>query len=164
MTRSARNGGAHIVHGPGWVLVMERDWCFVKGGTGRVYDAGMSSPTFFRVPRSKSGLDSRDSHRIGLGFSPVGCCSLPLRGQGHCMRVQIEASDSVFGLILGDSGQDFGSAWTCSGFVLGLARVISRGAPAGREKIFRGFAKNPRIFSFGFAISVFSDRCRGGIG
>ena len=83
MTRSARNGGAHIVHGPGWVLVMEKDWCFVKGGTGRVYDAGVPSPTFFRVLRSESGLDSRDSCRIGLGLSPVGRCRLPFKEQGH---------------------------------------------------------------------------------
>ena len=81
---------------------MEKDWCFVKGGTGRVYDAGLPSPTFFRVLRSESGLDSCDSSRSGLGLSPVGRCRLPLKEQGHCMRVEIDASDPGFGLILGD--------------------------------------------------------------
>ena len=105
MTRSARNGGAHIVHGPGWVLVMERDWCFVKGGTGRVYDAGVASPTFFCVLRSESGLDSYDSRRIGLGLSPVGGCRLPLKVRGHRTRLEIDPSNPGFGLILGDSGR-----------------------------------------------------------
>ena len=91
---------------------------FVKGNR-EVYDAGVPSPTFFRVPRSESGLDSRDSRRIGLGLSPVGRCRLPLKDQGHCMRVEIGASDPGFGLILGDSGLDFGSGWAFCGFVLG---------------------------------------------
>ncbi len=80
---------------------MEKDWCFVKGDR-EVYDAGVLSSTFFRVLRSESGLDSRDSHRIGLGLSPVGRCRLAFRKQGHCTRVEIDASNPGFGLILGD--------------------------------------------------------------
>ncbi|SRR5712692_4087098 len=133
MTRSARNGSSYcswsrLGSGYGKRLV------FLKGGTGQVYDAGMLSPTFFRVPRSKSGLDSRDSRRIGLGLSPVGRCSLPFREQGHCMRVEIDASNQGFGLILGDSGRRF---W----FRMGLLRVRSwagardsQGSPPGLEK------------------------------
>src|SRR2546425_3231551 len=116
---------------------MEKDWCFVKGGTGRVYDAGLPSPTFFRVPRSESGLDSYDSRRIGLGLSPVGRCRLPSREQGHCVRVEIDASNLGFGLILDDSGQDFGSAWTLMRVRSWLARVIL-GAPRRSRKEFLG--------------------------
>ena len=89
------------------------------GKLREVCDVISTSPTFFRVLRSESGLDFRDSSRIGLGLSPVGHGRLPFREQGHCVRVEIDASDPVFGLILGDSGLDFGLAWTCCGFVLG---------------------------------------------
>src|SRR5213594_3974384 len=113
---------------------MERDWCFVKGGTGRVYDAGVASPTFFCVLRSESGLDSHDSRRIGLGLSPAGRCRLPFREQGHCVRVEIDASNPGFGLILGDSGLRF---WFSMGLLRvrsWLARVISQGPRRSRKE------------------------------
>ena len=71
------------------------------GKLREVCDVISTSPTFFRVLRSESGLDSRDSRRIGLGLSPVGRCRLPFKEQGHCMRVEIDASNPGFGLILG---------------------------------------------------------------
>src|SRR2546426_6153349 len=98
---------------------MEKDWCFVKGGTGRSTMREWRRLDFFAYGGPNRGLILGDSRRIGLGFSLVGRCSLPLKEQGHCMRVEIDASDPGFGLILGDSGQDSGSAWTGCGFVLG---------------------------------------------
>src|SRR5260370_31715433 len=103
---------------------MEEDWCFVKRER-EVCDARMPSPTFFRVSRSESGLDSCDSGRVGLGLSPVGCCSLPLKGAGplHASRNRrvrsgIRAYSGRFWPAILVSG------WAFCGFVLGMARVI----------------------------------------
>ena len=67
-----------------------------------VCDVEMLSSKFFHERRVNSGLDSRDSHRIGLGLSPVGSCRLPLKEQGRLTRLEIDASNLGFGLILGD--------------------------------------------------------------
>ncbi len=71
-------------------------------GKDGVCDARMLSPTFFHERRVDSGLDSRDSRRIGLGLSPVMGCRLPLKVRGRLMRLEIDASKRDSGLILGD--------------------------------------------------------------
>ena len=67
-----------------------------------VCDVEMLSSKFFHERRVNSGLDSHDSDRIGLGLSPVGSCRLPLKEQGHRTRLEVDASNLGFGLILGD--------------------------------------------------------------
>jgi hypothetical protein len=64
----------------------------------------MLSPTFFlsHEGRVDSGLDSCDSRRIGLGLSPDGDVRVPLKVQARLMRLEADASDPGFGLILGD--------------------------------------------------------------
>src|SRR5437867_775512 len=119
--------------GPIGFWLWKKTGVFVKG-EWEVCDAGLLSPTFFRVLRSESGLDSYDSRRIGLGLSPVGGCRLPLKVRGHPTRLEIDPSNPGFGLILGDSGRGI---WFKSRALLQvrswLVRVILE-APAGLEK------------------------------
>jgi len=67
-----------------------------------VCDVDMLSSTFFHEGRVDSGLDFCDFGGSGLGLSPVGGGRLPLKEQGHLTRLEIDASNQGFRLILGD--------------------------------------------------------------